>query len=52
MRAKLWSWLWVILGTLYFLVPLYATFDFSLRAKKDVLSFKAYENILAYSKFY
>jgi len=52
MRAKLWSWLWVILGALYFLVPLYATFDFSLRAKKDVLSFKAYENILADSKFY
>ncbi len=37
-----WSWLWVVLGLLYFLVPLLATFLFSLRAKKGVLSFLAY----------
>ncbi len=52
MKTRLWTWLWIILGALYFIVPLYATFEFSLRAKKDVLSFKAYENILADAKFY
>jgi len=37
--------LWVALGVLYFFLPLIATFDFSLRAKKGVLSFLAYERI-------
>ncbi|HEY3312656.1 MAG TPA: ABC transporter permease subunit [Anaerolineales bacterium] len=44
-RNTFWSWLWVTLGVLYFFVPLIATFDFSLRAKKGVLSFLAYERI-------
>jgi putative spermidine/putrescine transport system permease protein len=35
----------VAIGTIYFVVPLIATFDFSLRAKKGVLSFQAYLNI-------
>ena len=38
-RNTFWSWFWVALGVLYFFVPLIATFDFSLRAKKGVLSF-------------
>jgi putative spermidine/putrescine transport system permease protein len=41
----LWSWFWIALGVLYFFVPLIATFDFSLRAKKGVLTFVAYQNI-------
>jgi putative spermidine/putrescine transport system permease protein len=44
-RNPFWSWFWVVLGVLYFFVPLYATFDFSLRAKKGVLSFLAYERV-------
>lgn len=44
-RGTLWSWFWVALGVLYFFVPLIATFDFSLRAKKGVLSFLAYEKV-------
>lgn len=44
-RNTFWSWIWVLLGLLYFFVPLIATFDFSLRAKKGVLSFLAYERI-------
>ncbi len=44
-RNTFWSWLWIVLGVLYFVVPLIATFDFSLRAKKGVLSFLAYEHI-------
>jgi putative spermidine/putrescine transport system permease protein len=44
-RNTFWSWLWVAIGVLYFIVPLIATFDFSLRAKKGVLSFLAYERV-------
>ncbi len=40
-----WSWLWMILGIVYFFLPLFATFLFSLKAKLGVLSFKAYENV-------
>ena len=45
-KTRFWSWLWIFLGVVYFLIPLIATFDFSLRAKKGVLSFLAYERIL------
>src|SRR5512136_131380 len=40
-----WNWFWMILGILYFFLPLVATFVFSLKAKLGVLSFKAYANI-------
>lgn len=41
-RIPFWSWLWFILGALYFLLPLYATLNFSLRMERDVIGFKAY----------
>ncbi|MBI5933043.1 MAG: ABC transporter permease subunit [Chloroflexi bacterium] len=41
----IWSWFWMILGILYFFLPLLATFIFSLKAVKDVYSFKAYVNV-------
>lgn len=44
-RNTFWSWFWIFLGTLYFLLPLISTFLFSLRAKKDVLTFLAYERV-------
>jgi putative spermidine/putrescine transport system permease protein len=44
-RINLWSWVWLIVGTLYFVVPLVATIDFSLRAEKGTLSLKAYANV-------
>ena len=44
-KNRIWSWIWIILGVLYFVIPLVATFDFSLRAKKGQLSFLAYTNI-------
>jgi putative spermidine/putrescine transport system permease protein len=44
--GRAWSWFWMILGILYFFLPLLATFLFSLRAKLGVLSFQAYQNIL------
>jgi len=47
----IWSWIWTILGILYFFLPLLATFMFSLRAKLGVLSFKAYENVFIDPQF-
>lgn len=44
-KTRIWSWIWVFIGTLYFFIPLIATFDFSLRAKKGVLSFLAYQRV-------
>jgi putative spermidine/putrescine transport system permease protein len=41
-KVPFWSWFWFILGVLYFILPLYATLDFSLRMERDTLSFKAY----------
>jgi putative spermidine/putrescine transport system permease protein len=45
-RASIWAWFWVILVALYFFVPLYATFRFSLQAKRGELGFTAYANVL------
>ncbi len=50
-KSKIWSWLIVLLGGLYFFVPLYATLRFSLMMKKDVLSFMAYEKVIHDPKF-
>ena len=50
--SKLWSWLWIVLGGLYFILPLVATFDFSLRAKKGELSFLAYQRLFADPQFF
>lgn len=41
-RIPFWSWVWFILGALYFLIPLYATVNFSLRMERDTISLKAY----------
>lgn len=46
-RAPLWSWFWYILGALYFILPLYATLDFSLRQERGVISLAAYKSALA-----
>ena len=49
--SVIWSWFWMLLGILYFFLPLIATFMFSLRAKLGVLSFKAYENLFHDPRF-
>ena len=51
-RKSFWSWVWIAIGTIYFVLPLYATFDFSLRAKKGVLSFLSYQNIFKDPNFW
>ncbi|MFZ1042427.1 MAG: ABC transporter permease subunit [Anaerolineales bacterium] len=43
--SVIWSWFWMILGILYFFLPLVATFIFSLRAQRGVLSFLAYQQL-------
>ena len=45
-RFPVWSWLWLLLGILYFFLPLFATFEFSLRARRGVYSLDAYQNVL------
>ncbi len=49
--ARFWSWFWITLGVLYFFLPLYATFQFSLKAQRDVLGFSAYANVINDPKF-
>lgn len=49
--GQVWAWFWMILGILYFFLPLVATFIFSLRAKLGVLSFTAYKNVLSDPSF-
>jgi len=51
-RKPFWSWIWIILGVIYFVLPLYSTFDFSLRARKEILSFLAYQNVFNDPKFW
>jgi putative spermidine/putrescine transport system permease protein len=46
-----WAWFFMILGILYFFLPLLATFMFSLRAELGHLSFRAYQNVLNDPKF-
>ena len=45
-QAKFGHWLAVVLGTLYFLVPLAGTFEFSLRMRRGQYSFDAYRIVL------
>ena len=48
---SLWSWIWFLIGALYFILPLYATLDFSLRMERDTIGFKAYRVAFADPKF-
>jgi putative spermidine/putrescine transport system permease protein len=47
MTRKLAAWIVVAFGALYFLLPLIATFEFSLRLKRGEYSFEAYRIVLA-----
>jgi putative spermidine/putrescine transport system permease protein len=51
-RSRLWAWLIVIFVVLYFLVPLGATFYWSLRAEADTLGFEAYRRLFDDSNFW
>lgn len=49
--GRLWVWVIFLVGALYFLVPLGATFYWSLRGQKDVLGFEAYRKLFADANF-
>lgn len=51
-KSNLFAWLWFVLGMIYFFLPLFASFDFSLRAVRGRLTFKAYEYIFHDPNFY
>jgi putative spermidine/putrescine transport system permease protein len=51
-KFPLWSWIWFILGVLYFILPLLATFEFSLGMERDTIGFKAYEAAFADKEFW
>lgn len=50
-QNRFWPILMIVLGAIYFLVPLYATFDFSLREVRNQLTFVSYSNVLSDEQF-
>ena len=50
-RSSVSRWIWLILGALYFIVPLAATAEFSLRAGSGRYDFSAYATILGDPQF-
>ncbi|MDQ3250061.1 MAG: ABC transporter permease subunit [Chloroflexota bacterium] len=50
-RNSFWGWLWILIGALYLLLPLYGTLDFSLRAQRGEISLLAYERALTDPEF-
>jgi putative spermidine/putrescine transport system permease protein len=50
-KNRIWSLVIFVVGALYFLIPLAATFYWSLRAEKDVLGFEAYRRLFADTNF-
>ncbi|CAE6720147.1 ABC transporter permease [Paraburkholderia nemoris] len=45
-QSRLGAWTAMVVGSLYFLIPLAATFEFSLRMRRDSYSFDAYRVVL------
>ena len=50
-HSRLGPWIAFAVGTLYFLIPLIATFEFSLRMRRGEYSFDAYRVVLADPNF-
>ena len=50
-QSRVGAWTAMIVGSLYFLIPLLATFEFSLRMKRGVYSFEAYSVVLSDPRF-
>jgi putative spermidine/putrescine transport system permease protein len=49
--SKFWPWAIFTLGALYFLLPLLATFIFSLRMRRDAYTFDAYLSVFGDARF-
>jgi putative spermidine/putrescine transport system permease protein len=50
-QSRLGSWLAIVVGSLYFLVPLVGTFEFSLRMRRGEYSLDAYRVVLSDPNF-
>ena len=50
-QSKIGSWIAFIIGTLYFIVPLIGTFEFSMRMKRGEYSFEAYRVVFSDPNF-
>lgn len=50
-KFPFWSWLWFIIGGLYFILPLLATFEFSL-SWDPAIPFKAYQRAFEDNRFW
>ncbi|MHB1104395.1 MAG: ABC transporter permease [Devosia sp.] len=50
-QSKVWAWIVFGLGALYFLIPLIATIDFSLKIRKAGYTFDAYSAVFADPRF-
>lgn len=50
-RFPIWSWVWFIIGALYFILPLFATFEFSLTWDPEV-PLKAYQRAFEDNDFW
>jgi putative spermidine/putrescine transport system permease protein len=50
-RSTVGSWIALVIGTLYFVVPLIGTFEFSLRLKRGEYSFEAYRIVFGDANF-
>lgn len=48
---RIWSWIILIFGMAYFLLPLFGMFQFSLKMKRGVYSFEAYRVVLDDPRF-
>ncbi|CDN48399.1 ABC transporter permease [Neorhizobium galegae] len=49
--SKILAWLAIAIGAIYFLVPLIGTFEFSLRMRRGVYSFDAYQSVFTDAQF-
>src|SRR5690606_12377208 len=50
-QSKFWAWLVFLVGGSYFILPLIATFEFSLRMRRGEYSFDAYASVFSDPKF-
>lgn len=51
-KSSVWAWFFFIIGIIYFFLPLYATFDFSMRMIKGRYTFEAYKVAFQDPNFY
>lgn len=49
---KFWPWLIFVLGAAYFIIPLLATFIFSLRMRRNEITLDAYVSVFSDPRFY